>query len=154
MSDNTVLNPGAGGDTIRDIEKGGKKTQVVTLDLGGAGAEILLTGTLPVSQAVASNIWAQSLAVTNGATSTITSIASTVAGYQIKGLIAHGTGDGYFVVQIAGLTILSGRTRSTMPNLMIILPNGIAVTTGSIVSLKVTNESGNTADYEITLLGS
>lgn len=91
MSDNTVLNPGAGGDTIRDIEKSGKKTQVVTLDLGGAGAEILLTGTLPVSQAVASNIWAQSLAVTNGATSTITSIVSSVTGYQIKGFIAHGT---------------------------------------------------------------
>ena len=40
-----------------------------------------------------------------------------------------------------------------MPTLMITLPNGIAVATGSTVTLKVTNESGSTADYEATLLG-
>lgn len=51
-TDNTTLLPGAGGDTIRDIDKGGGvKTQVVVLDLGGSGAESLLTGTLPVSAA-------------------------------------------------------------------------------------------------------
>lgn len=51
MADNTTLNAAtvAGGDVIRDITKGGAKTQVVVLDLGGAGAESLLTGTLPVS---------------------------------------------------------------------------------------------------------
>lgn len=51
MADNTILPPGGGGDTIRDIDKGGLKTQVVAIDLGGAGAESLLTGTLPVSAA-------------------------------------------------------------------------------------------------------
>lgn len=36
MSDNTQLNPGSLGDTIRDIDRGaGSKTQVVQLDLGG-----------------------------------------------------------------------------------------------------------------------
>ena len=51
VTDNTTLNAAtvAGGDVIRDITKGGAKTQVVVLDLGGAGAESLLTGTLPVS---------------------------------------------------------------------------------------------------------
>jgi hypothetical protein len=48
-----ILNPGVGGDTIRTVEKGGVDTQVVILDLGGAGAESLLTGTLPVSGTVA-----------------------------------------------------------------------------------------------------
>ena len=52
-TDNTTLNTGTGGDAIRDIDKGGIKTQVVILDLGGAGAESLLTGTLPVSLATA-----------------------------------------------------------------------------------------------------
>ena len=51
MADNTILNAGTGGDTIRDIDKGGKKTQVVTLDLGGAGAESLVNGSLPVTGA-------------------------------------------------------------------------------------------------------
>lgn len=50
MSDNTVLNKALelGGDVVRDIDKGGFKTQVVTLDLNGAGTESLMTGRLPV----------------------------------------------------------------------------------------------------------
>jgi len=51
MADGTTLNPGALGDTIRDVDKGANgKTQVVLLDIGGLGAESLLTGALPVSQ--------------------------------------------------------------------------------------------------------
>lgn len=49
--DNTTLNPGTGGDTIREVDKAGAKAQVVILDIGGAGAESLLTGALPVSVA-------------------------------------------------------------------------------------------------------
>ena len=51
MSANTTLNAPTvvGGDVIRNIDKSGVKTQVVAIDLGGAGAESLLTGTLPVS---------------------------------------------------------------------------------------------------------
>jgi len=48
-TDNTVLNLGTGGDTIRDIDRGAYKTQVVQLDIGGAAAESLVTGTMPVS---------------------------------------------------------------------------------------------------------
>jgi hypothetical protein len=46
MTDNTVLNPGSGGDTIRDVNRtGAVKTQVVQLDIGGAAtnAEALVT---------------------------------------------------------------------------------------------------------------
>ena len=43
MADNTVLNPGTGGDTIRDIDRGGGlKTQVVQLDAGGESNESLV----------------------------------------------------------------------------------------------------------------
>jgi hypothetical protein len=52
MSDNTTLPAGGAGDTVRDIDKGGIKTQVVTIDVGGAGAETLLAGTVPVSGTV------------------------------------------------------------------------------------------------------
>ena len=39
MSDNTVLNTGSGGDTVRSVDRGtGAKTQVVQLDLGGASS--------------------------------------------------------------------------------------------------------------------
>ncbi|MFA6972401.1 MAG: hypothetical protein WC208_13530 [Gallionella sp.] len=43
MSDNTRLGKGEDGDTVRDIDKGGVKTQVVALDLGGSGTEILVS---------------------------------------------------------------------------------------------------------------
>lgn len=49
MSDNTALNPATSGDTIRTLDKGrsdGAKTEVVTLDVGGRGENIL---TAPVS---------------------------------------------------------------------------------------------------------
>ena len=105
------------------------------------------------SNVAANNSWGQALAVTAGSTGTLASITSSLAGYQIKGLVAHGTGDGYWMVQVANLTVLSGRTRFTQPTLPIILPNGINVVTGSLVTLKVTNESGSTADYEAILLG-
>jgi len=51
MPDNFKINSTtqADGPTYRDIDKAGIKTQVVTLDLGGAGAESLMTGTLPVT---------------------------------------------------------------------------------------------------------
>lgn len=38
-ADNTTLNPGAGGDSIRAVEKSSKKAQVVVLDVGGSGTE-------------------------------------------------------------------------------------------------------------------
>ena len=51
MADNTTLNPGTGGDLVRTIDRGGIKTQVMALDLGGeAGPESLVSGgALPVA---------------------------------------------------------------------------------------------------------
>lgn len=108
---------------------------------------------LTMATSVGTSIWGQSLAVTAGATPTIVNIASTTAAYQLKGIIAHGTGDGYFFVQINGTTIVSGRTRSTAPMLQLVLANGIGIATGSSLTVKVTNESNSTADFEVTLLG-
>lgn len=44
MADNTLLNAGTGGDTVRNVDKSGIKTPVVLLDIGGTGAESLFTG--------------------------------------------------------------------------------------------------------------
>jgi hypothetical protein len=43
MSNNTVLNSGSGGDTIRDIDRSGVKTPVTLIDIGGAGSESIWT---------------------------------------------------------------------------------------------------------------
>jgi hypothetical protein len=50
VSDNTVLDAGAGGDTIRDLDRSGVKTQIVGIDINPAGSETLMAGFLPVSQ--------------------------------------------------------------------------------------------------------
>ena len=126
--------------------------------------QALMTGSTPV--VIASNQSAlsftniplvvnfgQVLSVTSGSTVNIVSIPSSVAGYQIRGMLCSGIGDGTFAIQVNSSTVISGKIRSTSPNLIIVLPNGIPVTTGSNVVLRVTNESGSTADYESTLLG-
>jgi len=70
--DNTVLPSGSGGDTIRDVDRGGAqggtsvKTQVVQLDVGGPAAapESLVSqvNPLPVRGANIENLLAQILA--------------------------------------------------------------------------------------------
>jgi hypothetical protein len=43
MADNTQLNTGSGGDTIRDKDRSGIKTQIVGLDVNIGGSEVLMT---------------------------------------------------------------------------------------------------------------
>ena len=54
MSDNTELNQGQDGDVVRLLDKGGVKTQVVALDVGGAGGESLLSAANPLPVSLAS----------------------------------------------------------------------------------------------------
>lgn len=84
MADNTTLNPGTGGDAIRDLDRAGVKTQVTQLDHGGAAGESLTTTTnpLPVTQPDGT------------ATGTIAAAAASV------GLALNG--DGGVAVQISG----------------------------------------------------
>ena len=155
MSANTQLNVGVGGDVIASDDIGGVKYQRVkaTFGVDGAAVDVSTSNPLPVSPPPAAAQWAQSLAVTAASTATLLSIAVSVSGYQIKGFVAHGSGDGYFAVQINNVTVLSGRTRASLPTLVVMLPNGIAVASGKTVNFNVTNESGSTADYEATLIG-
>ena len=58
MADNTILNPGAGGDTIAADDVSGVKYQVVKLDVGGDGATSGVTADnpLPVADANSGSI--------------------------------------------------------------------------------------------------
>ena len=159
MADNFTGNPGAGGDVFAADDVAGIKYQRVKMVLGADGVnggDVSGTNPMPVifaaSATQANDAWGQTLSLTNAATATIASVTAP-AGYEIKGMVCHGTGDGYFTVQVASVTVLSGRTRSTQPTLVVVLPDGILVSTGAAVTLKVTNESGSTADFEGTLLG-
>ena len=177
MADNTQINLSTvpGGDFIRDIVRGSGvvKTQVVQFDIGGAAsnAEVLLTAgqqlmaaSLPVTiaadqapitilRAPGTTKWGQVTGVLTATTVTVVSIASSVADYQIKGMVAHGTGDGYFTILVNGVILITTRTRLTAPLMVLPLPNGIAVPTGSLIQITVLNESATTASFDVTLLG-
>jgi hypothetical protein len=55
MADNVELNLGTGGKVVRSIDKGGFEAQVVVIDMGGAGAESLLTTAMPVTGTITAN---------------------------------------------------------------------------------------------------
>jgi hypothetical protein len=61
MADNINVTPGTGA-TVRSVEKDGKLTQVVVLDIGGGGAESLATS-IPVSGTVTAELSATDNAV-------------------------------------------------------------------------------------------
>jgi hypothetical protein len=71
MADNTTLNTGTGGDTIRDIDRGALaggssvKTQVTQVDAGGASGESLVSALapMPVEDEETGHILSQILAV-------------------------------------------------------------------------------------------
>ena len=94
MANNTQLNSPIhpGGQIVRDIDKGGAKTQVVTLDLGGSGAEQLLNGAIPVTGPVTdAQLRATALPVTtNGAFGHLTADAWGIPKVSLPYSLFHG----------------------------------------------------------------
>lgn len=172
MSDDSLQ---SGNDLIRSFARPGTatKTQVMQLDVGGGSAnpEVLVTAgqqtmaaSIPVVLASnqtplefrsspANNAFGQAVALVASSTATLASVTPVAAGFQIRGFVATGTGDGYFSVKVASTKVLTGRIRGSLPTLVVMLPNGIPVAPGQAITLDVTNESGSTADFEATLLG-
>lgn len=131
MADNTILNTGTGGDTIRDLARGAGtvKTQVVQLDLGGAtaNAEVLITAgqqvmTASVPVVIASNQTAISVASTDlTATGSLSGIGSVAlptlngadgASVQITGtwvgtVLFEGSVDGTNFFAVSGVPFIS-----------------------------------------------
>jgi hypothetical protein len=108
MADNTVLNTGSGGDTIRDIARTANspaKTQVVALDIGGASdsnAESIISATNPMPVTVLGDGVAidsinlgtgsnNGLMVAKGATDFFTSVGNTSVGQLAAGASFTGT---------------------------------------------------------------
>lgn len=67
MADNTLLNNGAGGDTVRSVQRGavGPKTQVTALDVGGPSAELLASYDNPVPVSFAARVLQMLTALVN-----------------------------------------------------------------------------------------
>jgi hypothetical protein len=127
LADDFAVTAGT-GTTIRAVEKSSKKTQVVALDLGGGGAESLLTTTLPISGAVTN-------AVIGGATSdaaVITDATGSIHQY-LRGLVK---------LIIAKINIATVDTVTTITNTVPVKGAGLSVT----ATLTVTNGVYTIAD--------
>lgn len=93
MADNTILNPGSGGDTVRNLDKGGVKTDVVALDVGGSGTEALCSASNPLpayllpSAAGGLSTFSLRSAATTNATS-VKGSAGQLCGYSLQNTTA------------------------------------------------------------------
>lgn len=122
---------------------------------GGSGGNVIeiQTATLTVNQTLADNAYGSVSGVTIGNTSNVVQVNPSTENFKLRGFIATGTGDGYFFLQVDGVTQFSGRTSIANKSINVVLPNAQLVNTGSDIILKVTNEAEETADYEATILG-
>ena len=141
MADNTVLNAGTGGDTVRDLARqaGTIKTQVMQLDIGGAtaNAEVLVTAgqqtmaaSLPV--VLASNQASVPVAATLSAETTKVIGTVNVAAAQTIATTNAGT----FAVQAAAT--LAAETTKVIGTVNVAASQTIAVTQSTAASLNAT----------------
>lgn len=100
MADNTILNAGTGGDTMRDIDRGTSKTQVVQLDAGGASAESLVSKANPLPVSIAN----EAAATFRGRVATFRTPGRGLAGGQ-KILALHNATGSSKLVHINQLTV-------------------------------------------------
>lgn len=87
MADNTQV-PGGTGDTIRDKDRAGVKTQIVGLDLGiGSGTESLMNGSMPVTVASIPTVVEKQdqTAIVQTTWTSATAVNTTTATYAVTG---------------------------------------------------------------------
>lgn len=129
MTDNTTLNPGAGGDTIRTIARGSSKTEVVQIDIGGESAENLVVGYMPVQDGPAE------ASLTTIATNTAQGTAATGVTMPTGGVGLFGWLSGIYSKLAGTLTVntITGFALETGGNLAAILAklNGSIAVTGA-----------------------
>lgn len=99
----------------------------------------------------ARNYFGQAIAVAPGATVDVTVVIA-VSDLKVRGFSATGEGDGYFALQVEGATILSGRIHMGRKSIVVSNFVGDMVEDSVTVSLKVTNESLLTSNFEGTIL--
>lgn len=125
MADNTTLNPASGGDTIRDKDRAGVKTQIVALDLNPAGSETLMNGKMPVT-------------VADGDSATVGALADAkVTGDNTGSLSAKLRGLLYEVGDQADVASATGSLLAKVRQLAVLLNGGLPAALGSGGGLKV-----------------
>lgn len=105
------------------------------------------------SEAAANNTFGTSGSIADGATGTLVNFTSGTS-FKLKGFSATGEGQGYFALQIGvGTTKYSGYTSVANKVAQVILPNPDAVPSSTVVQLLVTNQNGDTRNFEGVILG-
>jgi hypothetical protein len=101
MSDNSIFDPGSGGDTYRSKDRAGVKTEIVGIDLGiGTGSESLMSGSMPI------NDNSGSITVDNGGTFAVqASLTSTTNAGATAKTSDYDTGAGTDTVTQFGIAL-------------------------------------------------
>lgn len=111
MADNTTLPAGAGGDSVRDVDRGTAKTQVVLLDVGGAASESLVAPGNPLPVSAASLPLPTGAATTAGQASIIAALGSPL---QAGGAVSVSNFPATQPVSAAALPLPAGAATSAL----------------------------------------
>ena len=118
-----------------------------------APAGSLSVGSLTAAEVAATNTFGTSGSIADGVTGTIIDYTAGTA-YKLRGFSATGEGQGYFALQIGvGTTKYSGATSVANKIAQVILPNPEAVASSTRVLLVVTNQNGDTRNFEGCIFG-
>jgi hypothetical protein len=117
MADNTTL-PGT-GNVIRDLDRTGIKTQVVSLDLNPAGSESLMAGAMPVT------VPADPFGVNADAASSSGSISAKLRSIASTGIPI--TGDALTALQLLDDTVFADDAAFTIGTSKVNAVGGVAV---------------------------
>jgi hypothetical protein len=137
MADNFDVTAGT-GTTIRAVEKNSKKAQTVTLDIGGAGAESLLTTSMPIQDG------GNSITVDNGGTF---AVQASIAAAQTLATLTSITNP----VTVSGMSMNSGNTDATTIRVITAADGPLNTAIGTTTQARNT-ATDTTAVSEIQLL--
>lgn len=130
-------------EVLRKLDSG---VTVTGIDLGDIDLSDITVGSVVVKPTYGSVV-----SIAPGTTSTVVQFSA--LGYKARGFSATGDGDGYFVLDVDGSTLLAGRIHTLEKNLNLHLDGSYPVEDGVTITLRVRNDAGVSCSYEATVLG-
>jgi hypothetical protein len=125
------------------------------LKFDNTGALIVTGGSTPVITGIPVNVFTENTTVPSGILTTIltyTVPASQI--FEISGIVAWGTYDGEFVIEVDGVAVGGGWSSPSDRTLELTYEQAtITTTAGQVVTVRVTHYSASTEDFKANLLG-
>lgn len=139
MADNTLINAGSGGDTIRDKDRGSAKTQIVALDLAPGTSTEVLAGTITTG-ALSANSGFAAIALGSFSASAPAANSFLAASVPASGIVGFGFANTNFI----GTLCFDATTDGTNWFALSVLPQGTDISVQTIALTSGTHFAART----------